>query len=137
MMLMKMHRLKRYETLGVPEIDLWMAGSAHVFRRVSGVLDSGCTQTLLRPGTAKALSLPQLGKPSPRRTVSGAVEVFPSRALLRFEADGEPAVFIPLSVDVLVEDSALNANLFGADLFNLFSISVSWRSITISLAEAS
>ena len=100
------HRMERYESFGVPEIDLWLAGSSHIFRRVSGVLDSGCFQTLLRPKTAALLSLPRLGKALPRRTVSGAIDVVPSRVMVRFQPAAAPAVVIPLPVGIMVYDVA-------------------------------
>lgn len=128
--------MSRYESRSVPEIDLWLAGPTHVFRRVSGVLDSGCSQTLLRQATARALSLPHLGDPVSRRTVGGTISVIPSRVLLRLAPADAPPLIVLFPVSI-VPAGPVDVNLFGADLFNVcpFRIQIDRRTVSIALVE--
>jgi hypothetical protein len=137
---MTLQRMTRHESRGVPEIDLWMAGDTHVFRRVAGVLDSGCSQTLLRRTTADMLSLPRIGTPITRRSVGGPIRVYRSRLLVRFELDDAPPLVVLLPVNVVDDDKArVDMNLFGTDLVDVcpFRIEVSRQVISIVLVEES
>ena len=137
---LKFIRLARFEGRRVPEVDLWIAGASHVFRRVSGILDSGSSETVIRSATAKLLDLPRLGSAIARTTVSGTVNLTPTRLVVRAQPDGEPPLYIPLTAYIadprpwkpgLSQGEGLN--LFGADLFNIFSIRIDRHSVEMSL----
>ena len=128
-------RLRRHESRGVPEVDLWMAGPSSVFRRITGILDTGCPTTLLTVDTAGLLQLPRLrNEPSVQRTAWGRVAVVPSRVLVRFAARETPPLVVLLPVSFPLREGAptLDINLFGADLCNVFSVSTDRNAVSFS-----
>lgn len=118
----------RFESRRVPTIEVWASGPDFVFQRMAGVVDSGATLTLLGRGAYELLGVTRnTGIWDELPGLSGSVryELHPVQFRLHV-ADG-PQVAVRLRVGFC---EAIYDNLFGADLLDYFTVSLSRSDVT-------
>jgi hypothetical protein len=114
-------RRERGVLRGVPIVELWVADSEFVFRRITGIWDSGASRTLLTTATYVDLlhfRHPQ-GKWQPMDSASARRIYYQSRLLhIRVAVPRRPAIHFSLIAGVSKD---VVENLFGADMIDYFS----------------
>ena len=116
---------------GVPIVELWIANSDFVFRRVTGIWDTGAVRTLLAASTFFDL-LGFVWPDGPWLTMESAsahrIEWQPRLLHFRAGAPGLPAVHFPLIAGVSKD---IVENLFGADMIDYFAPLVQRDRVTL------
>lgn len=115
-------REARFEERGVPTVDLWAAGRSMIFRRLTGIVDSGASKTILGLGSHALLGFePNSGKEESITTAGGGEMRYElHRVQFRLPRARKPPVTFCLEVGL----NEIGDNLFGADLLQYFTLVV-------------
>jgi hypothetical protein len=112
---------QRYARRGVPGVEIRASGPSCIFHRVSGVVDSGASRTLLTAPTAKRLGLHHPRKDYAERieAAGGTIDFEVARVQFRIPVHGRPPVSFYIDAGI---SRQVGENLFGSDFLQYFFI---------------
>jgi hypothetical protein len=117
----------RFAKRKVPTVDLWACGPGGIFHRLSGIVDSGATRTLLGDGARDLLGIERDGPIEKMDGIRGEFRYELHWVQFRVHALEGPPVTVWIYAGLI---PSMVDNLFGADLLEYYTIAVARDGVT-------